>query len=287
LKDSDVADSTPAHGSTPSPTDPRNGSSHPQAGEAFATLFARNDANLDGLAATLTYRGLDAEWPYGLFLITDVGGGVAATERAAVRASQILYRAVPCPVTTAFAPHFALVVPVPAPGAWAEAVETMRRLADDYRVIVVAEPPVTGLGLLVARHRRGVADLAVASTLSDHPRVVKASDLVVGRVVGGLDDDDQRALLMPLGPLLAMPEQARKAMLNTMHELFVDGAPMTTVAEHQCLHPNSVRYRLDRFEDATGLFLNHLPTAVRAHLAFQLLRLRSADLTGHRPLLRL
>ena len=171
-------------------------------------------------------------------------------------------------------PHAAVVVPAPTPPAWRHALQVAAGEAERIGCLVLARPPVTGLRALRAAHGRALADAGLARAAAATGPLVMPEDLVIPRMLALLDEADQQALLAPLRPLLALPAPHRAAYLRTIDVLRRHGGTHAVAAAELHLHVNSVRYRVARIEEMTGLRLDDPGERLALDLAVMLVNLR-------------
>jgi hypothetical protein len=120
----------------------------------------------------------------------------------------------------------------------------------------VAEMTEAWRSLTAASCAAGVVGASDATT-----RIVEADDLLPERALAG--DDLARAALIDLAyrPLKA----ARQPLLETARRFVEAGGAVEVAARRLDVHPNTVRYRVKRISDATGLD----PTAARDSFVLQ------------------
>lgn len=63
-------------------------------------------------------------------------------------------------------------------------------------------------------------------------------------------------------------------LINTLHALFVHYGNMQTCADSLSIHRNTLRYRLNKIEDLTGISVHHFSGLVELYLASQLSKLK-------------
>jgi PucR C-terminal helix-turn-helix domain len=194
----------------------------------------------------------------------------ATLRTVAARVHHAFSMQVPCAVP----PHAVLLLPVATPAIWTHALDTARAEAEPNQAVVVVRPPVTGLRALRAAYHRTVADASLALAGGPRGPLVTPEELVVPRMLSLLDEADQQALMAPLRPILAQPPAHRRAYLRTLDVLRRTGGTHADAAEALHLHVNSVRYRIDRIEDMTGLRLSNPEQRLALDLAAMLVALR-------------
>ncbi len=114
---------------------------------------------------------------------------------------------------------------------------------------VVVGPPVADLRSAGLSAHAALAGLRVAAAWPDAPRPVAASDLLPERALDG--DESARAQLIDevYEPLLA----GGTALLDTVMTYLEQGSSLEATARMLFVHPNTVRYRLRRVAEITGL----------------------------------
>jgi hypothetical protein len=114
---------------------------------------------------------------------------------------------------------------------------------------VVVGPPVPDLRSAGLSAHAALAGLRVAGAWPDAPRPVTASDLLPERALDG--DEAARAQLIDevYEPLLA----GGTALLDTVMTYLEQGSSLEATARMLFVHPNTVRYRLRRVAEITGL----------------------------------
>jgi hypothetical protein len=226
----------------------------------------------EGLVRRALRARPDLRIPHGTLVAcgTEVEDARAAARAVAGRVP----RALLLPDTDGAPVHAAVIVPVPAPASWRHALEVARLEGAARDVLVLVRPPVLGLrGLRVAYHR-AVADAGLALAAGPAGPLVLPDDLVIQRMLVLLDAADQRALATPIKALLALPAVHRDAYLHTLDVLRRTGGAHTRAAGELHLHVNTVRYRIDRIEEMTGLRLADPADRLAIDLAVMLVRLR-------------
>lgn len=138
--------------------------------------------------------------------------------------------------------------------------------------------PQKGLSLGLSRARAGWAGVAESyresQALLPHLRPGRVStyaQLLLPRVLAG-DAQAQQDLLCELfGPLKA--ERGREALLETLKALARHGFQLKRTAHALGVHENTLRYRLGRLEQLTGLDLRDPQAQFRLQLGLELLEL--------------
>ena len=113
---------------------------------------------------------------------------------------------------------------------------------------VVLGPAVPDLATAPISARAAMAGLAVAAAWPAAPRPVAADDLLPERALGG-DGDAREALVN----LYRGVEATDPTLTQTLSAFVECGGSLEATARALFVHPNTVRYRLRRVSDLTGL----------------------------------
>jgi hypothetical protein len=114
---------------------------------------------------------------------------------------------------------------------------------------VVTGPVVDGLMTAWTSARAAIAGLAAAAGWPGAPRPVSAQDLLPERLLIGDESARQTLLEQIYAPLRAASPQ----VLETAAAYLDGGGSLERTARLLFVHPNTVRYRLARVSDVTGL----------------------------------
>ncbi len=258
----------------PMPPPSGDGGRRAQAALFGALLHDRRDADIARMALR---RRVDLRPSHGLLLVCAGSDPLAAARAIAGR----LPRAVAVPGEGGSPAHAAVVLPVPAPPIWVDALAAASREAGARSALVLPRAPVAGLRALRAAYFSALADAALAVALDLRGPLVAEPELVVPRMLAALPEADQAILLAPLRPILDLPAHNRDAYVRTVEALHRHGGTCTAAAAHLHIHANTVRYRTARIEELTGLRLDDPGDRLRLDLAAILVRLRG--LTGPPP----
>lgn len=134
---------------------------------------------------------------------------------------------------------------------------------------VVIGPGVPDLVAAASATREVLAGLAAVQGWPEAPRPVHAGDLLPERVVLG-DETARRRLLEEVHSPLAA---AGGELLGTAAAFLEGGSSIEATGRSLFLHPNTVRYRLKKVTDATGLDLSRPRDALTVRLALVLGRM--------------
>jgi len=114
---------------------------------------------------------------------------------------------------------------------------------------VVVGPPVSNLDEATASARAALAGYRAALAWPTAPRPVAAADLLPERALAG-DAEARRTLRQEVYGSLA---RAGGELMETLDAFFAAGGVLESAARALFVHPNTVRYRLRRVADITGL----------------------------------
>ena len=158
-------------------------------------------------------------------------------------------------------------------GVTGDPVTVLRALAGQFAPGPVVIGPV--MGELTAASRSAEAALSglrAAVAWPDAPRPVLADDLLPERAIAG-DDLARGVLLEEIYRPLA---EAGSALLETLSVYLEQAASLEAAARILFVHPNTVRYRLRRVTDITGLTPSQARSAFTLQIALVLGRLAEA-----------
>jgi sugar diacid utilization regulator/GAF domain-containing protein len=117
--------------------------------------------------------------------------------------------------------------------------------------------------------------MAIASRIGARPGLIRYEDLGLYRFL--MDTRAPGELLsfaaLVLGPLLVYEEERRVPLLETLEAYFRHNGNIPAAARASHLHPNTVRYRLGRAVDLSGLDLALLEDQMKLQLALAVHRL--------------
>ncbi|MEU8121210.1 helix-turn-helix domain-containing protein [Spirillospora sp. NPDC049024] len=141
---------------------------------------------------------------------------------------------------------------------------------------VVVGPQVADLYESTSSARAAVAGLRAAAGWPDAPRPVLASELLPERALDG-DDEARRYLVESVyNPMLA----AGAPLLDTLTTYLEQGSSLEATARLLFVHPNTVRYRLRRVSELTGLAPTDGRNAFTLRIALVLGRFHSRAARG-------
>jgi sugar diacid utilization regulator len=145
---------------------------------------------------------------------------------------------------------------------------------------VVVGPVVPDLVQAHISARAAVAGLRAAPGWPDAPRPVTADDLLPERALSG-DGHARRQLVTSVYKPLV---EAGSAILDTVSSFLDHGGSIEATARAMFVHANTVRYRLRRAADVTGLTVTDPRDAYTYRVALTLGRLHPPETTTSTPL---
>jgi hypothetical protein len=137
---------------------------------------------------------------------------------------------------------------------------------------VVTGPVVEDLLAAGISARSAVAGLRAAGAWPDAPRPVSSDDLLPERALSG-DGHARRQLVEEIYRPLA---DSRPSLLDTLTAFLASGGSVEATARELFVHPNTVRYRVRRIAEVTGLTPTDARDAYTLQVALTLGRLRGS-----------
>jgi len=265
-------------GSGRGPVPPSAGASPRHERPAVLIEAVLRDRRDDDLARRVLRARGDLRLPHGVLLTCEGSDGDAPATTGRAIAGRIP-RSTLIRVDDAEPPHAAVVVPVGSPDAWRHALRVAEAEAAPHECLVLVRPPVTGLRALRSEYFRALSDAGLARAGGTAGPLVMSDALVIPRMLAQLDAADQRALLGPILPVLCLPPPQRSMYLRTLDALRRSGGTLASAAAALDLHVNSLRYRIDRIEEMTGLRVDNPGDRLTIDLAMVLVLLRG-DASG-------
>jgi sugar diacid utilization regulator len=196
-----------------------------------------------------------------------------------IQAGEALMRrvpdALPIAVVPAPIPHAAALVPAPSMAKWPELLAICEEVRVEHGVTILAVPPVAGAVAIYDSYTDARDSLGLARrVLRGQERVASVEDLRIYRVLQGRLEDRRLFLRSTLGPVLDLKENRRQPLLESLEAWYLAQGRFDEAARRMFVHPNTLRYRLRRVEELTGLSLRTPHDQVRLDLALHLLRLQ-------------
>lgn len=221
-----------------------------------------------GLAVVLPGAGQDVE---------ALRGGVA-------RLVDRLGRAVEGPLRTAPTAHIVVLASFPAPQDWWNLVQRAADVIEAEHLLVVPTEPVAVVLDLATSYRRLCRYLPLAHGVVPGAGVAGAKELRLQAVLKGIAVQERVEFVREvLGPVLDLPRHKATELLDTLACLYRRKGRVADVAADLHLHQNSIRYRLNRIEELTGLSLDVPGDRLHLELAMRLRTLALEDLSRLDP----
>jgi sugar diacid utilization regulator len=252
---------------------------------ALAGELVRGNCDMAELERRAMFLGVDLEKPRLLCLVTAADKNVMLPDARTV--VDAVTSALPGggALATGVVDGVAALIEAPENTAPLEASSIVKRavsqacasLADDGRLVA----GVSTICLHASDYARAyvqarqVTQCIASFCPPDGERVLSADDLGAARVLLASSDvsETERFAQETLGGLL-QDDQSRD-LLDTLEGFFLNGRSVRRSAEHVGVHENTIRYRLARIEQLTGLRVGSDSDAqLSAHLALQVIRLR-------------
>jgi sugar diacid utilization regulator len=213
-----------------------------------------------------------------LILVTTSSPDARWTIREATASlSRRISGAAAIPVSGGPTPHAVLLCPVDNTERRSAALATADAVARSHGVLVLAVAGLVAPAAVHNAYRRASEDLELVVSLHNKPGLVEAADLVVYRILTG-DPDEQRAFIATtLGPVLALPPAHGRPILETLEALQAGDGSVEAAALTLHVHPKTVRYRLGRLTELTGLHFHRPPDRFHLGLAMHLVKIHRVD----------
>lgn len=191
----------------------------------------------------------------------------------------LLPAAVEGPLRALPVPHVLALLPVQSERHWAEALDTVADAAVAERVAVVPTEPTSPPTSLPAVYRHAKRYLALVDAEGRGPGVVTVKELRLCAMLAGIPVSDRVEFVRDmLGGVLDLPEHRARELLDTLEALYRRKGRIVDAAAELHLHQNSVRYRLGRIEELTGLSLDVPADRMHLELAMRLRKVATAEL---------
>jgi hypothetical protein len=120
------------------------------------------------------------------------------------------------------------------------------------------------------------ARIAMTAARPDRAPIIVFDRDVMGVAAAAAPDVMDRIAANVLGPLDALPDHEREAMLDTLEAWFDHGGSAERAAQQLFVHPNTVRQRLRKLEQRTGRLVSDPRAAAELCIALQAVRRASS-----------
>ena len=186
------------------------------------------------------------------------------------------------PVTAGGNIHSTVLLPAAGSRGHREHLQAARAAVAAHPAVVLACPPVRGPRRLRMQYRRAGQLLGMAPAARLEAGVYEMADLRLDSLLVGGSADHDDYVRETLGPILQLPEASRRSLLETVRALAL--APVSggnrAIAVATGIHEKTVRRRLDRIRELTGLDADdpcHRTQLLLAHRLLALGGLEPAD----------
>ena len=224
--------------------------------------------------------GHDLGRPCGMLLVMPAGGqDTESLRRGAAALAAAVPGALEGPMRSLPTLHVVLLLAGEDSAAWDSALEAARGMAIAERLLVVPADPMPHVTTLVHVYRRAQRYLTLAHAAGSGPGLVTVKDLRLYAVLAGVPLADRVEFVRDmLGPVLDLPPHKSKELLETLEAVYRRKGRIAEAAADLHLHQNSVRYRLNRIEELTGLSLDVPADRMHLELAMRLRSVATAEL---------
>jgi len=163
--------------------------------------------------------------------------------------------------------NYILIVSAPTEQVLLRGIET---LLDGFGLGAVVQGPIgTGLSGAMTSARQALSGMRAVQAWPAAPRGVSAQELLPERTLAGDQDAREYLLHNVFAPLMT----AGEPLLRTLGSYLETGRALESAAREQFVHANTIRYRLRRITDVTGLDPTVSRDALTLHVAMIIGRL--------------
>jgi sugar diacid utilization regulator len=262
---------------------------------SLAGELIRGTSDRAALRRRAEYVGVDLHAPNAVCLVATQGDGVLprTADIASAFAAHTNGRSV---LATAVAEGVLVILELDAGRAPLEAVaaastvarEVLDEIAGEATLVAAIASRCTEVDQYVRGYREARQVLSCLRSLADAERsvVLTADDLGPGRLflASSSRAEAERFAGDALGALLAADDDVMAGLLKTLRVFFESARSVRKAAQHLGVHENTIRYRLARIHDLTGLAVgSDSDDELTAHLALLILRLQGLPGGGEPP----
>lgn len=224
--------------------------------------------------------GHDLGSPCGMLLVLPAADQDTEQLRAGASAIVgIIPDAVEGPLRALPVPHVLALLPVRSERHWTDALDAVADAAVAEGVAVVPTEPTSPPTSLPAVYRQAKRYLALVDAEGRGPGVVTVKELRLCAMLAGIPVSDRIEFVRDmLGGVLDLPDHRARELLDTLEALYRRRGRIADAAAELHLHQNSVRYRLGRIEELTGLSLDVPADRMHLELAMRLRKVAKAEL---------
>lgn len=223
--------------------------------------------------------GIELEVPCALLLV--VNGSVQEATRlrlAATRLATVVDSAVEGPTRAVPVPHVVVLVAAAARGQWSGLVAAADEVAGAHDAYVACVEPAGQLRGLAAAYRRAQRDLPYVAAARSGPGAVATKDVKAYRILACAPLEDRLDFVQQaLGPIFELSDAKAVELLDTVEALYDNRGQVGEVAAELGIHEKTVRYRLRRVQELTGLSVDVPGDRLQLDMAVRLRRLAMAE----------
>ncbi|MDQ3758309.1 MAG: helix-turn-helix domain-containing protein [Actinomycetota bacterium] len=213
-----------------------------------------SDAEIERRAAAL---GIELHVPHGLLLLAlPAEAGEAAEALRATKDALVdrLPEALDGSVRGSPTVHAVVAVPAPSAQAWQDAVDLAVEVAAKHHVLVLAADPRPTAGGIHAAYNDAACLMRIVRRVGEPPGPLRPDQLHVYRFLDAAGAEQGRAFLRRvLGPVLKLSPDPREKLLGALRAVARSNGGLGEAGASLFVHAKTVRYRLRRVEELTGL----------------------------------
>ncbi|MHB8718206.1 MAG: PucR family transcriptional regulator [Candidatus Dormibacteria bacterium] len=227
--------------------------------------------------------GLLARGTYGILAVM---GEAPATDPAAILAAAEACAACARPRGVAVmlggtTTHAVVLAPLPGAAVWPKLVERMEAAAISQPVRLLVAAAVPTLLDVSTTYRRLRRMLLVARAAAPSRHTTWEGDLAVERLLDEVGEEERRQYVeLLLRSVLTLPEARRARLLEALAAWACADGVTAEAAKRLGLHPKSIRYRLLRIRELTGLDVGRPADRFRLELAGRFLSMSAEEKWG-------
>lgn len=203
-----------------------------------------------------------------------------ALRLAATRLADVVPGAIEGPTRSSPVPHVVVLVPTTAPALFPDLLTLADETAADQGVHVACVEPVDQLRSLCSVYRRVQRDLVFVAAARSGPGSVATKDVKAYRILACAPLEDRLDFFrQTLEAIFDLSEQKTVELLDTLESLYDHRGSAAGVAAEFGIHEKTVRYRLRRVHELTGLSPDVPGDRLQLDIAVRLRRLAMAEVT--------
>ena len=225
--------------------------------------------------------GFTVEPPIALLLVANGRfQETTALRSTATRLAALVPGAIEGPARSSPVPHVIVVVPEAADSVWATVPKACDQVAAEEGVYVGCGTPVEHLVSVSAAYRRMQSDVLYLSAARTGHGAVAMKDVKAYRILACAPLEDRLDFVrQTLGPIFDLSEGKSIELLDTLESLYDNRGHCAEVAAELAIHEKTVRYRLRRVQELTGLGIDVPADRLQLDMAVRLRRLAMAEVS--------